>query len=110
MGRRGQGLPADPDHAGEHEPGTRVLLLGYGAELVLTPASPKACPAPCAEPSRSSPRRPNAWMPQQFENPANPEIHRRTTAVELWEDTDGKIDILVAALAPAARSPVPARC
>ena len=72
----------------------RVLLLGYGAELVLTPA---------AEGMSGAVRRaeqivadtPNAWMPQQFENPANPEIHRRTTAVELWEDTDGKIDILV---------------
>jgi cysteine synthase len=39
---------------------------------------------------------PNAWIPQQFENPANPEIHRRTTAEELWNDTDGKIDILIA--------------
>ncbi len=41
---------------------------------------------------------PNAWMPQQFNNPANPEIHRRTTAEEIWEDTDGKVDILVAAV------------
>jgi cysteine synthase A len=73
----------------------RVLLLGYGAELVLTPAS---------EGMSGSVRRaeeivaatPNAWMPQQFQNLANPEIHRRTTAVELWEDTDGAIDVLVA--------------
>jgi cysteine synthase A len=41
---------------------------------------------------------PNSWIPQQFNNPANPEIHKQTTAVELWEDTDGKIDILVAAV------------
>jgi cysteine synthase A len=40
-------------------------------------------------------RTPNSWMPQQFQNPANPEIHRKTTAVELWEDTDGEIDVLV---------------
>jgi cysteine synthase len=75
----------------------RVLLLAYGAELVLTPA---------AEGMAGAVRRaeqivagtPNAWMPQQFENAANPEIHRRTTAVELWEDTDGKIDILVSGI------------
>jgi cysteine synthase len=41
---------------------------------------------------------PNSWIPQQFENPSNPEIHKRTTAEELWDDTDGKIDILVAAV------------
>jgi hypothetical protein len=41
---------------------------------------------------------PNSWIPQQFDNPANPEVHRRTTAMELWEDTDGKVDILVAAV------------
>jgi cysteine synthase A len=41
---------------------------------------------------------PNAWIPQQFNNPANPEIHRKTTAIEIWEDTDGKVDILVSAV------------
>ena len=41
---------------------------------------------------------PNSWIPQQFDNPANPEIHRKTTAEEIWEDTDGKVDILVAAV------------
>jgi cysteine synthase A len=41
---------------------------------------------------------PNAWIPQQFDNPANPEIHRRTTAAEIWEDTEGKVDILVSAV------------
>ena len=41
---------------------------------------------------------PNAWIPQQFDNPANPEIHRKTTAEEIWEDTDGKVDILVSAV------------
>jgi cysteine synthase A len=75
----------------------RVLLLGLGADVVLTPA---------AEGMTGSVRRaeeivattPNAWMPQQFENPANPEMHRRTTAVEIWEDTAGKIDVLVAGI------------
>jgi cysteine synthase A len=75
----------------------RVVLLGYGAELVLTPA---------AEGMSGAVRRaeaivaatPDAWIPQQFENPANPEIHRRTTAVELWEDTEGQIDVLVSGI------------
>jgi cysteine synthase A len=75
----------------------RVVLLGYGAELVLTPA---------AEGMSGAVRRaeeivaatPDAWMPQQFENAANPEIHRLTTAVELWEDTEGQIDVLIAGI------------
>jgi cysteine synthase A len=72
----------------------RVLLLGYGAELVLTPASEGMAGA-VRKAEEILANTPNAWMPQQFNNPANPEIHRRTTAVELWEDTDGKIDFLV---------------
>ncbi|MFT4037258.1 MAG: cysteine synthase A [Thermomicrobiales bacterium] len=72
----------------------RVLLLGYGAELVLTPASEGMAGA-VNRAEKIVAETPNAWMPQQFKNPANPEIHRRTTAVELWEDTDGQIDILV---------------
>ncbi len=75
----------------------RVLLLGYGAELVLTPASEGMAGA-VRRAERIAAETPNAWIPQQFENPANPEIHRRTTAVELWEDTDGQIDILVAGI------------
>ena len=73
----------------------RVLLLGYGAELVLTPAS-EGMSGAVRRAEEIVAETPNAWMPQQFQNPANPEIHRRTTAVELWEDTDGAIDILVA--------------
>ena len=72
----------------------RVLLLGYGAELVLTsPAEGMAGAVAKAEQILAE--TPNAWMPQQFNNPANPEIHRDTTAVELWQDTDGALDILV---------------
>jgi len=72
----------------------RVLLLGYGAELVLTPAS-EGMSGAVRRAEQIVADTANAWMPQQFQNSANPEIHRRTTAVELWEDTDGKIDILV---------------
>jgi cysteine synthase A len=72
----------------------RVLLRCYGAELVLTPSAEGMIGAiKVAEEILAN--TPNSWMPQQFENPANPEIHRQTTAIELWEDTDGKIDILV---------------
>src|ERR687889_809855 len=72
----------------------RVLLLGYGAELVLTPAS-EGMSGAVRRAEQIVAETANAWMPQQFENSANPEIHRRTTAIELWEDTDGEIDILV---------------
>ncbi|HYF95096.1 MAG TPA: cysteine synthase A [Symbiobacteriaceae bacterium] len=72
----------------------RKLLKAYGAELVLTPGSEgmKGAIAKAKEIVASTP---NAWIPQQFENPANPEIHRRTTAEEVWRDTDGKVDIFV---------------
>lgn len=73
----------------------RMLLRAYGAELVLTPGAEGMMGAirRAEEIVASDPR---AFMPQQFNNPANPEVHRRTTAEELWRDTDGKIDILVA--------------
>ena len=74
----------------------RMLLRAYGAELVLTPgpdgmsgAIRKAEEIAAAEPAKY-------FIPQQFTNPANPEIHRRTTAEEIWRDTDGKVDYLVA--------------
>ena len=75
----------------------RTLLALLGAKLVLTPGSMgmKGAIAKAEELVASTP---NAWMPQQFENPANPAIHSKTTAEELWADTDGKIDILVAAV------------
>ncbi len=73
----------------------RTLLKALGAELVLTPGSEgmKGAIAKAQELVDSDPL---AIMPQQFENPANPGIHRKTTAEEIWEDTDGQVDILVA--------------
>ncbi len=72
----------------------RLLLRGYGAELVLTPG-PEGMRGAIAEAERIAAHTPNAFIPQQFKNPANPAVHRRTTAEELWQDTDGRIDILV---------------
>lgn len=73
----------------------RSLLKALGADIVLTPGSEgmKGAIAKAQEILESSP---SAFMPQQFENPANPEIHRQTTAEEIWEDTDGEVDFLVA--------------
>jgi cysteine synthase A len=73
----------------------RKLLKALGAELVLTPASGgmKACIEKARQIAAATH---DSFIPQQFENPANPEIHRRTTAEEIWRDTDGKADILVA--------------
>jgi cysteine synthase A len=73
----------------------RMLLRAYGAELVLTPGSEGMSGAiRKAEEIAASDSR--YYMPQQFKNPANPEIHRRTTAEEIWRDTEGKVDIVVA--------------
>jgi len=75
----------------------RTLLALLGAKLVLTPGAEgmKGAIARAEEILKSTP---NAWMPQQFNNPANPEIHATTTAEEIWADTDGKVDILVSAV------------
>jgi cysteine synthase A len=75
----------------------RVLLRAYGAELILTPGSEGmvACIRKAEEMAAADPR---YFIPQQFQNPANPEIHRRTTAEEIWRDTDGKVDILVSGI------------
>ena len=75
----------------------RTLLAMLGAKLVLTPGA-EGMKGAIARAEALAKETPNSWIPQQFNNPANPEIHRQTTAVELWEDTDGKIDILVAAV------------
>ncbi|MCC6673741.1 MAG: cysteine synthase A [Thermomicrobiales bacterium] len=72
----------------------RVLLLAYGAELVLTPAA-DGMVGSIWKAEELLEEIPDSWMPMQFENPANPAIHTQTTAVELWQDTDGQIDMLV---------------
>jgi cysteine synthase A len=73
----------------------RMLLRAYGAELVLTPG-PEGMLGAIRRAEEIVASDPNCFMPQQFNNPANPEVHRRTTAEEIWRDTDGKADILVA--------------
>jgi cysteine synthase A len=75
----------------------RMLLRAYGAELILTPGAEGMAGAirKAEELAAADPR---YFIPQQFKNPANPEIHRRTTAEEIWRDTDGKADILVAGI------------
>jgi len=72
----------------------RRLLKGFGAELVLTSAS-KGMPGAIAKAEELAANTRKSFMPQQFKNPANPDIHARTTAEEIWKDTDGKIDIFV---------------
>jgi cysteine synthase A len=72
----------------------RVLLRALGAELVLTPGA-KGMPWAVARAERLLAETPGAFMPQQFRNPANPAIHRETTAEEIWRDTDGAADVLV---------------
>jgi cysteine synthase len=73
----------------------RMLLRAYGAELILTPGS-EGMGGAIKKAEELVASNENYFMPQQFENPANPEIHRKTTAEEIWNDTDGKVDILVA--------------
>ncbi len=75
----------------------RTLLALLGAELVLTEGA-KGMKGAIAKAEEIVADTPNAWMPQQFNNPANPAIHQKTTAEEIWADTDGKVDILVAAV------------
>jgi cysteine synthase len=73
----------------------RKLLAAYGAELVLTPG-PEGMKGAVRRAEELAAATPNSFLPQQFKNPANPEMHRRTTAEEIWQDTDGRIDFFVA--------------
>ncbi len=75
----------------------RTLLALLGAKLVLTPGS-EGMRGAIARAEQISKETPNSWIPQQFENPANPAIHTATTGPEIWDDTDGKVDILIAAV------------
>ena len=72
----------------------RALLKMLGAELILTPGA-EGMPGAIRKAEELIKLTPNSWMPQQFKNPANPEIHRKTTAEEIWRDTDGKVDVFV---------------
>jgi cysteine synthase A len=72
----------------------RMLLRAYGAELILTPG-PDGMGGAIKKAEELAASDPKYFMPQQFKNPANPEIHRKTTAEEIWRDTDGKVDFLV---------------
>jgi cysteine synthase A len=73
----------------------RKLLRALGAELVLTPGA-GGMKGAIEEAARLAEETPNSFVPQQFQNPANPQVHRETTALEIWQDTDGQVDILVA--------------
>src|SRR3954454_11481987 len=75
----------------------RTLLAMLGAKLVLTPG-PEGMKGAIARAEQLAREIPNSWIPQQFENPANPEIHKRTTAEEIWNDTGGRVDILISAV------------
>lgn len=75
----------------------RLLLKAFGAELILTPG-PEGMPGAINKASEMAAGDARYFIPQQFENPANPEIHRKTTAEEIWRDTDGKVDIIVSGI------------
>jgi cysteine synthase A len=75
----------------------RKVLRAFGAELILTPG-PEGMNGAISRANQMAAEDPNVFIPQQFENPANPEVHRRTTAEEIWRDTDGQVDFLVSGI------------
>jgi len=75
----------------------RTLLRAYGAEVVLTPGS-EGMRGAIARAGEIAAQTPGAFIPQQFQNPANPDVHRATTAEEIWDDTDGEVDVVVVAV------------
>jgi cysteine synthase A len=75
----------------------RKLLRAYGANLILTPG-PAGMGGAIAKANELAAEDSNVFIPQQFENPANPEIHRQTTAEEIWQDTDGEVDFLISGI------------
>lgn len=72
----------------------RTLLLMLGAKIILTPG-PLGMKGAIAKSMELAEKTPNCWVPGQFDNPANPEIHKETTALEIWNDTDGKVDMVI---------------
>lgn len=72
----------------------KIVLRAYGAEVILTPGS-EGMAGSIKKAEELVASNPNYFMPQQFKNPANPDVHRKTTAEEIWRDTDGKVDILI---------------
>ncbi len=75
----------------------QMVLRRLGAEITLTPAAGRM-PAAIDKANELIAQTPGAWMPQQFENPANPKVHRETTAEEIWRDTDGQVDVVVSGI------------
>jgi cysteine synthase A len=75
----------------------RKILRAFGAELILTPG-PQGMAGAIEKANQLAAENPNVFIPQQFQNPANPDVHRRTTAEEIWRDTDGQVDVVVSGI------------